>query len=125
MSALGSAYGTPSPQEVLSKAVTRTAERLEIKGVDLAKILGISSPSVSRMNRGGYLLSEKSKEWEFALLFVRIYRSLDAIVGNDETARTWLNSPNTGLGAKPIELLTTTEGIVRVSSYLDASRGIN
>lgn len=111
--------------EVLSKAVVRASERLGIKGATLSKVLGISAPTVSRMFKGAYTLNPRSKEWDFATLFVRVYRSLDSIVGNDETARQWLRSDNLDLGAKPIELLTRTEGIVYVSQYLDASRGIN
>lgn len=111
--------------EVLSKAVVRVSERLGIKGTTLSKVLGISAPTVSRMFKGAYTLNPKSKEWDFATLLVRVYRSLDSIVGNDETARQWLRSDNLDLGARPIDLLTKTEGIVYVSQYLDASRGIN
>ena len=110
---------------VLSKAVMRASERLGIKGVDLAKILGLSTPTVSRLNKGLYELNSASKEWEFALLFVRVYRSLDSIVGNDEAARRWLRSENIGLSGVPLNLIDSTEGLVRVSHYLDASRGLN
>lgn len=115
----------PAPETVLSKAVIRASERLGIKGVDLAKILGLSPPTVSRLNKGLYELNSASKEWEFALLFVRVYRSLDSIVGNDEAARRWLRSENTGLNGVPLNLIHNTEGLVRVSHYLDASRGLN
>jgi hypothetical protein len=115
----------PSRESVLSKAVIRASERLGIKGVDLAKILGLSQPTVSRLNKGLYELNSASKEWEFALLFVRMYRSLDSIVGNDEASRRWLRSENTGLSGIPLDLIHNTEGLVRVSHYLDASRGLN
>lgn len=115
----------PDPAEVVSKAVMRAAERLAINGTTLSRVLGLSQPSLSRMAKGEFLINEKSKQWEFALIFLRIFRSLDSIVGNDEAAKRWINSNNLGLGAKPIELITSTEGIVRVSNYLDASRATN
>lgn len=109
---------------VLSKAVARAAERLDISRALLAKILGVSPPTVTRLYSGEYKLDERRKEWEFALLFVRVFRSLDSIVGDEQTARQWLNSENRGLNGRPVDLIRQTEGLVRVVHYLDASRGL-
>jgi uncharacterized protein (DUF2384 family) len=109
---------------VLSKAVARAAERLDVSKSLLARVLGVSPPTITRLYSGNYLLDPKRKEWDFALLFVRVFRSLDSIVGNESTARQWLTSDNLGLNAKPIDLIRNTEGLVRVVQYLDASRGL-
>jgi uncharacterized protein (DUF2384 family) len=109
---------------VLSKAVARAAERLDVSKSLLAKVLGVSPPTVTRLYTGQYLLDQNRKEWDFALLFVRVFRSLDSIVGDESTARKWLASENKSLNAKPIELIRNTEGLVRVVQYLDASRGL-
>lgn len=114
----------PDPSSVLTKAVARAAERLDISRALLAKILGVSPPTVTRLYNGDYKLNERRKEWEFALLFVRVFRSLDSIVGNEQTARQWLNSENRGLNGRPVDLIRQTEGLVRVVHYLDASRGL-
>ena len=55
---------------------------------------------------------------------MRLYRSLDSIVSDDVLANQWLQSDNFGLHQKPIALIQTTEGLVRVVQYLDSSRGI-
>ena len=117
---------TPKPQAavVLSKAVARAAERLGVSKSLLAKVLGVSPPTITRLYTGSYLLDQSRKEWDFALLFVRVFRSLDSIVGDESIARKWLGSDNLGLNAKPIELIRNTEGLVRVVQYLDASRGL-
>jgi hypothetical protein len=107
---------------VLTKAVARAADRLEISRGLLAKMLGVSAPTVSRLYSGDYKLDERRKEWELALLFVRVFRSLDAVVGDEQTARQWLHSENRGLRGRPIDLSAQTEGLVRVVHYLDASR---
>ena len=107
---------------VLSKAVARAAERLEISKTLLAKVLGVSPPTITRLYSGDYQLTPERKEWDFALLFVRVFRSLDSIVGDEVTARKWLASENLGLNGRPIELIRNTEGLVRVVQYLDASR---
>jgi len=115
---------TPDPSAVLTKAVARAAKRFGITKALLAKILGLSPPTVTRLYSGAYKLDERRKEWEFALLFVRVFRSLDSIVGDEHTARRWLNSDNRALNGKPIDLIRRTEGLVRVVQYLDASRGL-
>ena len=115
---------TPDPASVLTKAVARAAERLEIPRALLAKILGVSPPTITRLYSGTYRLDERRKEWEFALLLVRTFRSLDSIVGNEQAARQWLNSENRALNGRPVDLIRQTEGLVRVVHYLDASRAL-
>ena len=116
--------GPVAQAAVLSKAVARAAERMGISKALLAKILGVSPATITRLFAGNYLLDPSRKEWEFGLLFVRACRSLDSIVGADETARQWLSSDNRGLNGRPIDLIGQTEGLVRVVQYLDAARGL-
>ena len=116
--------GTANAAAVLSTAVARAAERLNISRSLLAKILGVSPATITRLYAGNYQLEPQRKEWEFGLLFVRLFRSLDSIVGEESTARKWLTSDNRGLNGRPIELISNTEGLVRVVHYLDASRGL-
>jgi uncharacterized protein (DUF2384 family) len=111
---------------VLSKALTRAAARLDLSQARLAQTMGVSTATVSRLFSGAYRLSPEKKEWDFAVLLIRLFRSLDAIVGGStEDARRWLESRNQALAdQKPIELITTTEGLVRVVNYLDARRAV-
>src|ERR1700691_5667933 len=114
----------PEPRRVLTGAVMRASALLEITQAGLAQILGLSPSTVSRMAHGTYTLDMQKKEWELGALFVRLFRSLDAVIGsNDSAARGWLNGPNQALAGRPIELIRHTEGLVRVVQYLDAARG--
>lgn len=113
----------PDPAAVLTKAVARTAERLALSRALLARVLGVSAPTVTRLYQGRYRLDPRRKEWELGLLLVRAFRALDSIVGDESIARRWLASENRALGARPLDLLSDTEGLVRVVHYLDASRG--
>ena len=71
-------------------------------------------------------LDPRTKEGELAVLFVRLYRSLDGLVGGqDDAARSWMHSDNDHLGAPPARLVQTVTGIVHVLEYLDAMRGKN
>lgn len=114
----------PEAPAVLGKAVIRAADRLDMSHALLAKILGVSAATITRLYSGDYALDQRRKEWELALLFVRVFRSLDSIVGDQQAARQWLGSHNLALGSRPLDLLPTAEGLVRVVHYLDASRGL-
>jgi transcriptional regulator with XRE-family HTH domain len=112
------------PRRVLTDAVLRASTLLDIKQTSLAQILGLSPSTVSRMASGSYTLDEDKKEWELGALFVRLFRSLDALIGsNDAAAQAWLGGSNLGLTGRPLDLIRTTEGLVRVVQYLDAARG--
>jgi uncharacterized protein (DUF2384 family) len=114
----------PDAASTLSKAVIRTATLLRIKQASIARILGISAATASRLCAGGYMLSPaREKEWELALLLVRTFRSLDAVLGHGENARQWLTGDNLALNGRPADLIETAEGLVRVLHYLDAHRG--
>ena len=109
---------------MLSKAAVRAAKLLDLTQRDVSAALGVSEATASRLFAGKYLLSPvRAKEWELARLLVRMFRSLDALWGHEETARTWLSSDNLALAARPKDLLRSVEGMVRVVAYLDAARG--
>jgi len=110
---------------VVTKAVKRAAERLELPNRVLAGVLGLSEATVSRMGAGTYQLDAGSKPFELALLLLRLFRSLDGITGGDTAvARAWLRNENTALGAAPVTLIDSVQGLVNVVAYLDARRAL-
>jgi hypothetical protein len=122
-STLPDSVPTPSPGPVLTKATLNAATRLGLRNKQLAGIIGTSEASVSRL-RSGRELDPRAKEGELALLFLRLYRSLDARVGGDDgKAREWLHAANDHVGGVPAERIRTIEGLVDVVQYLDAMRG--
>lgn len=121
----GAATVAAAAPAVVTKAVNRAAERLELSHRILAAVLGLSEATVSRMGSGAYRLDAGSKPFELAVLFLRLFRSLDGIAGGDTTvARAWLRNENTALGAKPITLIESVAGLVNVVAYLDARRAL-
>ena len=98
-------------------------ERLGLSSRHLAAVIGVSEASVSRLQHGRGI-SPESKEGELALTFVRLFRSLDALVGGDDAkARDWLHAHNAHLAGVPAARIRTVEGLVDVVQYLDAMRG--
>jgi uncharacterized protein (DUF2384 family) len=113
------------PAAVLGKALVRAAQALALSQTDVAQVLGVSAASVSRTFAGERPIDPTSADGRHALLFLRVFRSLDALVGGDTAkARLWLHARNDHLGGKsPAALLSTTPGLVHVADYLDAMRG--
>ena len=109
--------------QVLTKAVLRTADALGLKNAELAEIIGVSAPTVTRLRQGKAVLGPNDKAFELGALLVRLYRGLASIVGGDDnSARTWLRGPNTALGAAPIDRLKSVSGLTDTVRYVDARR---
>ena len=115
----------PDSATVVTKAALRAASQLGLTNKAFATVVGLSDATVSRMRAGDYVLQPDQKSFELALLFVRLYRSLDAIVGGDDAvASAWLKNKNTLLNDKPLALIQTVPGLMNVIQYLDARRAI-
>ncbi len=119
------AEAAPKESSVITKAALRAADRLKVKSNVLARVLGVSEATVSRMRKGEYELEPREKAFELAILFVRLYRSLDAIVGGDDMVATdWLKNKNTVFDSSPLQLIQSVSGLTDVIQYLDARRAI-
>lgn len=118
----------PAPSDkaaIVTRAVLRAAERLRITSKALARIIGVSEPTLSRMRKGAYVLDQGQKSYELALLFVRLFRSLDAIAdGDEDVAAAWLVHANSALGGAPLNLIQSVAGLSTVIAYLDARRAL-
>lgn len=109
---------------VLTKALLSLASFYNFSGKDLGDILGISEASVTRIYQGKKVISPDSKEGELSLLLLRMYRSLNAMVGNNhDKARQWLQSDNRYFGKAPFQAIKSVTGLVETVQYLDAMRG--
>ena len=108
---------------LVTKAAVRAAGRLGLSNRALARVLGVSEATVSRMGAGAYALKAGDKPFEVALLFLRMFRSLDTLAGGDEqVSRAWLRNENLALGGPPAARIETLTGLIDVVGYLDADR---
>lgn len=108
-----------SDRALLGKALVNAGSALGLTRAEVADIVG--------RNRTGLLrdgIDPASKAGELALLFIRLYRSVYALVGGDPAAmKHWLNTENRYFGEVPADMVRSAEGLVRVLHYLDAMRG--
>lgn len=113
----------PSDDAVLSKAVGRAADLWKLTNESLGEIIGISASTASRLRAGAWKLQPKTKPFELAQYFVRLFRSLDSLMGNDDEAATsWLGVSNIDLNGRPIELIRSIKGLMEVADYVDDFR---
>lgn len=118
------ARSAPDPSTVLTRALLRAAAILGLSQKDTARIVGVSTATMSRLVASGRGLTAGSKEGECALLLVRIFRAIDALLGGKEAdVRAWFQAPNSHIGGVPAARVQTVEGLVHVAEYLDAMRG--
>ena len=113
----------PNDRQVLSKAVAKAADLWKLTNEALGEIVGVSASTASRLRSGAWQLEPKTKPFELAQYFVRLFRSLDALTGSDdEAAASWLDATNADLDGRPIELIRTVKGLTEVANYVDDFR---
>ena len=110
----------PSDARLVADACLKAAAELGFSKEELGEIVGRHRTSLERSG-----LEPSSKEGQLGLLFLRVVRSLDALMGADvELMRNWIEQPNAHLaGQCPRILLFSVEGLGRLAAYLDALRG--
>lgn len=107
----------PDPRLVLAKALVNAGRALGLSQEQLGTIVGRDRTAFSRG------LDPESKSGELALLLIRSYRSLAALVGGDvATMRHWMYTANRDTGGVPAEQVRSVQGLLRVTEYLDAMR---
>lgn len=115
----------PLESAVITKATLRAATNLGIPNRVLGKTLGVSEATVSRLRSGQKQIEKADKTFELAALFVRMYRSLDAITGGDDgISSRWLYNDNAVLNARPVDMIVSVQGLINVIQYLDSRRAV-
>jgi hypothetical protein len=113
----------PDPSHVLGKAVIETADFLGLSAETLGKVLGRDRTSITRLKKAP-AIDPHSKTGELALLFIRVYRGLFAILGGNQAAmKEWLGQNNLALQGKPLAKIQTVMGLSTTVNYVDAMRG--
>nr|WP_314876410.1 MbcA/ParS/Xre antitoxin family protein [uncultured Pseudomonas sp.] len=115
---------TPSAENaVLSKAFIRAGEGLALDDIELSACLDVHVSTV-RLLRQGQELQPNTEAWSRALLLIELYRSLLALVENEQNAKVWISSKNHGLSGRPRDLIACRSGLEQVVQYLAATRSL-
>lgn len=103
---------------VLTKALLNAGRAMGLSQAHIGEVIGKDRTSLRRK------LNPESKSGELALLLIRVYRALYALMGgNAEDMRHWLHTENRHTAGVPAEQIKQLQGLIRVLEYLDAMRG--
>jgi len=109
----------PDANSTLTKAFLNAGKALGLTRDDLGAVIGRDRTFFRRSQ-----LDPASKAGELALLLIRAYRSLHALVGGrGEDLKHWMHTDNRHTGGIPAEQVRSVAGLVHVVEYLDAIRG--
>ena len=112
-----------SDDKLLTSAISKIAVFWGLSNVKLGSVLGLSEATISRLRSGKTFLDPASKSFEAGQFLLRLFRSLDALMGSDDdAAKSWLTSHNLDLEARPIDLIDSFKGLLTVCDYVDAHR---
>ena len=106
-----------SEDKVLAKAFVNAGKSLGFSQSDLGLVIGKDRSNF----RAG--INPNTKSGELALLFIRCYRSLFALVGGKkEDMQHWMHTENMHTGGIPMTQIKTVTGLAHIVEYLDAMR---
>lgn len=109
----------PEAAATLAKALLNAGKALGLTQADVGAIVGRDRTA---LHRGS--LDPASKQGELALLLIRVYRSLYALVGGQsQDLQHWMHTANHHVGGVPAERVRSVQGLTTVVAYLDAIRG--
>ena len=101
--------------EVLAKAVLKSAEFLNVDQDDLVTILGVDL----RLSCNSEI-DPISESGQRALILIRIFKSLHALNGNDiRLIQHFMKNFNKGKGGIPVEQIKDSEGLIAVLTFLE------
>lgn len=113
----------PDQGEVLAKAALRAARDLQLTAAQYVDALGVdvTGPNGAYAMEAGAPIDPHSDAGPRALQLIRIYQRLHALTGNDRTAMAhWMRTENRQLGSRPIDSVSTTEGLGQITPYLES-----
>jgi hypothetical protein len=105
--------------QVLATALLNAGKALGISQAEIGRIIGRDRSTLQR-----YGIDPEGPNGQLALLLVRCYRSLYALMGgNYDQMQHWMHTRNRHIGGVPADQLRSVAGLVHVCDYLDAIRG--
>lgn len=111
--------GVADKSEVLGQSAYAAGRYLGLNHAEVGEVVGRNRTSIDRKG-----IEPDTKSGQLALIMIRIYRSLYALMGGDESnIKHFMQTPNRGTGGIPAEQIRNVQGLVRVCEYLDAIRG--
>lgn len=107
-------------QTAVSAMVCRLIDRFDLRAGDVARILGVSASYMTNLRRGDAVLTIDSHPYQNAVLFLRTLESVNSMLGSSDAVQQYLTHKHAHLGAVPLQMMTTPEGLVDVTRYVES-----
>ncbi|MDR7062473.1 MULTISPECIES: MbcA/ParS/Xre antitoxin family protein [unclassified Sphingopyxis] len=104
---------------VLSEAVEHVAALWNIGDDLLGEILGIAGNRAADLRNGTFRLAPPEPAFRAGQYLVRLFQELAVLIGDDRSVMAWLQTENTDLGGRPIDLVRTDRGLREILSYVE------
>jgi len=108
--------------KVVSVALVRAAADLGLNGSQLARTIGLSEATVSRVRRGACIIPAGSKPYELSMMVIRIHQALMKTLAEDrEAIQSWMRQKNKDFGSIPCDRIYDIRGLVAVLTFAESS----
>lgn len=105
----------------LTKKFFEVTNFLGLSNREIGEILGVSEATISRAKtRERYFAQNRHQQWRCAELMIRAVSELNRIYDHPRKEKHWFTTYNSDLGAMPITLLHSMEGLIEVVSHLES-----
>lgn len=105
--------------EALTLDTLRAARNLQLDRAALQRVLDAEPGFVDALFESEDMVHPTTHTGSRALLLVRLNRALGDVFGSVQRALAWLDSPEPGLGARPVDLLERPGGLERVLKHME------
>ncbi|MGN7931891.1 MbcA/ParS/Xre antitoxin family protein [Sphingopyxis sp. 22461] len=107
---------------VLSEAVAHVAALWNIGDDLLGEILGIAGNRAADLRNGTFRLARPEPAFRAGQYLVRLFQELAVLIGDDRSVMAWLQTENTDLGGRPLDLIRTERGLRELLTYLETRK---
>jgi transcriptional regulator with XRE-family HTH domain len=91
-----------------------------LSAADIAKLLGVSEATISRAKKSdSYFKPSRPHQWATAELFMRLHRAIQSSFCRPRRGKLWLFYFSHQLGACPIDLIFSFEGLIEVVNFAE------
>lgn len=110
---------TKSDKKLISEALNKSIQIMGISKSDFAEILMIDPEQLNDFIKSSF--ESNSQKVQISLQIIKIYRSLFALAGNNKKFMThFLYTDNHYFSARPIDVMKSLPGLVKVEQFLNA-----
>jgi uncharacterized protein (DUF2384 family) len=106
----------------VNKAIRQIVDFLAIDELLIAQLLGFEDEEIIEYLSGERQIEANSESMIIrAIELIEVYTLMETMFGESDRSVRWLNSENSTLGTRPVELISTPKGLNQLLMHLRES----